>query len=51
MPVVERNPKLLWNVIDLELWGRLCLWGQSPGELLESIRGHGIECAPFESIA
>lgn len=49
-PLLERQPKLLWNMIDIELWGRLCLGGADPEDLLERIRENGLECDPFESV-
>jgi asparagine synthase (glutamine-hydrolysing) len=44
------SPKLLWNMIDIELWGRLCLRGDDPETLLEAIRARGVACSPFDSI-
>jgi asparagine synthase (glutamine-hydrolysing) len=48
--VLESDPKLLWNLIDIELWGRLCLRGESPEELIAVINENGIECASFDSV-
>jgi asparagine synthase (glutamine-hydrolysing) len=42
------NPGLLWNIIDLELWGRMCLYGQSPDNLVAEMQANGIDCDPFE---
>jgi asparagine synthetase B (glutamine-hydrolysing) len=44
------SPKLLWNMIDIELWGRLCLNGDDPEKLLAAMRARGIACSPFDSI-
>jgi asparagine synthase (glutamine-hydrolysing) len=44
------NSKLLWNMIDIELWGRLCVLGDDPEKLLASMRARGIACASFDSI-
>jgi len=41
--------KVLWNLIDLELWGRLSILGQSPHELIERMREEGIECSDYEN--
>jgi asparagine synthase (glutamine-hydrolysing) len=47
-PEVEHHPKLLWNIIDIELWGRLCVLEENPGKLIESIRSRGIETLPYD---
>ncbi|RLB79056.1 MAG: hypothetical protein DRH24_13520 [Deltaproteobacteria bacterium] len=39
--------KVLWNLIDLELWGRLSVLGQSPYKLIERMREEGIECSDY----
>ncbi len=44
------SPKLLWNMVDLELWGRICILGDDPEKLLEAMRAHGIACSSFDSI-
>ncbi|MBN1163393.1 MAG: hypothetical protein JXB45_02330 [Candidatus Krumholzibacteriota bacterium] len=46
MPVAGKYPKLLWNLIDIELWGRICMRGESPESLLGKMREQGIECLP-----
>jgi asparagine synthase (glutamine-hydrolysing) len=48
--ILAGSPKLLWNMIDIELWGRLCILGERPETLLDALRARGIECAPFDSI-
>lgn len=48
LPVAGRDPKLLWNLIDTELWGRLSVWRQDPQGILDLIRAQGIECADYE---
>jgi asparagine synthase (glutamine-hydrolysing) len=48
--ILAASPKLLWNMIDIELWGRLCILGDRPETLLEAMRAHGVRCAPFDSI-
>ncbi|MBD3178782.1 MAG: hypothetical protein GF417_03855 [Candidatus Latescibacteria bacterium] len=44
---VHSSPKLLWNLIDIELWGRLCLRGEEPESILELLRDKGISCSGF----
>lgn len=46
--VAERHPKLMWNLIDIELWGRICIGQQPPEDILELIRGQGIDCAAYD---
>ena len=48
--LLDENDKLLWNMIDLELWGRLCLHDTDPERLLASLREHGVPCAPYDSL-
>ena len=42
--------KLLWNMLDIELWGRLCLFGQDPEDILATIRKNGLESDTYESV-
>jgi len=44
------NSKLLWNMIDIELWGRLCILGDDPEKLLAAMRARGVACSSFDSI-
>lgn len=37
----------LWNMIDIEIWGRLFLRGEKPGDLVEAMRREGIACADY----
>jgi len=48
--VSGKNMKILWNMIDIELWGRLCLRGEDPDKILDKIRDGGIRCSSFEKI-
>jgi asparagine synthase (glutamine-hydrolysing) len=48
LPVIKGHHKLLWNLLDIELWGRLCVQRQHPEEILELVRGQGIECDPWD---
>jgi asparagine synthase (glutamine-hydrolysing) len=48
MGVAEKHPKLLWNLIDIELWGRICIRHQPPEEILDLIRARGIDCAAYD---
>jgi asparagine synthase (glutamine-hydrolysing) len=48
--LLDGNVKFLWNMIDLELWGRLCLLGTEPERLLDEVRAHGMPCATIESL-
>ncbi|MCX5752637.1 MAG: asparagine synthase-related protein [Candidatus Krumholzibacteria bacterium] len=48
--LLDERDKLLWNMIDLELWGRLCLLDADPERLLASLRERGIACSPLDSI-
>jgi hypothetical protein len=48
--VLAGDPKLLWNLIDIELWGRLCLRRESPEDLIAAVKENGIESAPFDSV-
>ena len=45
---LHKSPKLLWNIIDLELWGRLSLLDESPHELVEKMRAKGIDSADYQ---
>ena len=47
MPSIENSPKILWNLVDLELWGRLCIQQESPYYLIDLIRSKGIECSDY----
>ncbi|HSG29465.1 MAG TPA: asparagine synthase C-terminal domain-containing protein, partial [Candidatus Krumholzibacterium sp.] len=49
-PLLDSNTKLLWNMLDLEIWGRLCLFGEDPEKLLDAIRKNGLESDTFESV-
>jgi asparagine synthase (glutamine-hydrolysing) len=49
-PLLSSQRKLLWNMVDIELWGRLCLFGQDPEDILNSIRKNGLECDTYESV-
>ncbi|NIM19913.1 MAG: hypothetical protein GTO51_06665 [Candidatus Latescibacteria bacterium] len=49
MPIAENHPKLLWNLLDVELWGRLCVRDENPDDLLDQFREKGIECTDFEA--
>jgi asparagine synthase (glutamine-hydrolysing) len=40
--IVSAHPKLLWNLVDLELWGRMCLWNVEPERILDEMRSRGI---------
>lgn len=40
--VVGAHPKLLWNLVDVELWGRMCLWNVAPERILDEMRSRGI---------
>ncbi|MDD4857175.1 MAG: asparagine synthase-related protein, partial [Candidatus Krumholzibacteria bacterium] len=44
------HTKFLWNMIDLELWGRLCLLDTDPEKLLSMMRDRGVPCASFDSV-
>ncbi|MFA4948780.1 MAG: asparagine synthase-related protein [Candidatus Krumholzibacteriia bacterium] len=44
--IVEANPKLLWNLVDVELWGRMCLWNVEPERILDEMRSRGIPVEP-----
>lgn len=35
------DAKARWNLVDIELWGRICMLGEEPGELLETLRAKG----------
>jgi asparagine synthase (glutamine-hydrolysing) len=48
--LLDGNSKLLWNMIDIELWGRICLLGDDPEKLLDAMRARGIACSPYDSI-
>jgi hypothetical protein len=48
--LLDERDKLLWNMIDLELWGRLCLLGTDPERLLATFRERGVPCASFDSL-
>jgi asparagine synthase (glutamine-hydrolysing) len=48
-PVLDADIKLLWNLIDIELWGRMCLLGEDPRDLLAAMKRNGLESDPFES--
>ncbi len=48
LPVARRDPKLLWNLIDIELWGRISLWRQDPREILGLLRAKGIQCDDYD---
>jgi asparagine synthase (glutamine-hydrolysing) len=50
LPVAERDVKLLWNLMDTELWGRISIWRQAPPEILGLIRAAGIDCAGWDDI-
>ncbi|MFO7914170.1 MAG: asparagine synthase-related protein [Candidatus Krumholzibacteriales bacterium] len=45
---LEGDVKLLWNMIDIELWGRLCIRGEEPEAILDRVRASGTNCSPFE---
>ncbi len=49
-PLLSSQRKLLWNMLDIELWGRLCLFGQDPEDILASMRKNGLECDTYESV-
>jgi len=42
-PILNSNSKLCWNLIDIELWGRLCVWGQTPFEIMKMFETNGIK--------
>jgi asparagine synthase (glutamine-hydrolysing) len=48
--LLDDSAKFLWNMIDLELWGRLCLLGTDPERLLDEIRAHGVRCSSIDSL-
>jgi asparagine synthase (glutamine-hydrolysing) len=48
--MLAEHTKFLWNMIDLELWGRLCLRDTDPEKLLSLMRSRGVPCASFDSV-
>lgn len=44
--IVEAHPKLLWNLVDIELWGRMCVWNVEPERILDELRARGIAVDP-----
>lgn len=44
---VGANMKVLWNMIDLELWGRLCIRGDNPESILDMLRDKGVNCSSY----
>lgn len=48
---LEGNVKLLWNMIDIELWGRLCVRGEDPEGILEALRSAGISCSSYREVS
>jgi len=44
---LDGSIKVLWNLLDLELWGRLSVMGESPYDLIELMRVNGIDCSDY----
>jgi len=50
MSHLNGDSKAIWNMIDVEIWGRLNFLGQGPEEIIDLINSNGIESNSFSSV-